>query len=268
MSINFVSISAVTDGSQLEEISKIYHGKGLSFPLAIGYQVSNKSINQGTQNTRQPRFVDLASLDRETRNLGFITAVHYYTRDNGTIIEDLERVIGSGVKSSLLQLNTLPSSLDILEKAKDMGFRIIFKVAVSNKQSSEGGYAIWKGENVQDVSSGQVDSLVNQVYDRRCCIDYAMFDPSHGTNLNLDLDENTLAIRFGKRIIANKELNHLGLVYAGGIKPSNIRQLTRMLYSFFPNRFSIDVESGVRTEDKLDLGLVRKYLVGCRDEVA
>jgi hypothetical protein len=265
MPINFVSVSAVTDANQLEEISRIYRAERLSFPVAIGYQVSNKSINQGAQNTRQPRFADLGIIDERTRGYGFITAVHYYTKDNTTILGDLERVIDSGVKPSVLQFNTLPPSLDVLRKVKNMGFKTIFKVAVSDKQSPQGGYAVWKGEGVQDISSGQINPLITQVCDRKEVIDYVMFDPSHGTNLDLVLDENSLAVRFGKGIISNRDLNHLGLVYAGGIKPSNVKTLTKTLNSFFPNRVSIDVESGVRTDDKIDLDLVRDYLIGYRD---
>lgn len=265
MTRNFVSVSAVSDAKQLEEISRIYCAERLSFPVAIGYQVSYKSINQGTQNTRQPRFVDLGGIDKRTREYGFISAVHYYTKDNTTILGDLEKVIDSGVKPSLLQFNTLPPSLDVLRKVKDMGFRTIFKVAVSDKQSPQGGYAVWKGEGVQDVSSGQVNPLITQVCDRKEVIDYVMFDPSHGTNLDLVLDENSLAVRFGKGIISNSDLNHLGLVYAGGIKPSNVRALIKTLNSLFSNRVSVDVESGVRTDDKLDLDLVKGYLIEYRD---
>jgi len=43
---------------------------------------------------------------------------------------------------------------------------IIFKMAVSDKQSPERGFAIWKGESVQDVGSGEAAPLVSQVYDR------------------------------------------------------------------------------------------------------
>lgn len=266
MANNFVSISAVSDRDQLAEISRIYQEERLSFPVAIGYQVSNKSINQDTQNTRQPRFLELKNLDKETRDYGFITAVHYYTKDNSTIVGDLEKISKNEIDPSitLLQFNTLPPSLDILTKVKEFGFKVIFKVAVSDKKTSQGGYAVWKGEGVQDVSSGQVYPLVSQVKDRSDYIQYAMFDPSHGTNLDLNLDENSLAIRFGKGIIKSPYLKELGLVYAGGIKPSNVKKITNLLNSFFPNKFSIDTESGVRTNDKLDLDLVRSYLINCR----
>jgi phosphoribosylanthranilate isomerase len=268
MSINFVSISAVSDNVQLKAISRVYQEEKFSLPLVIGYQVSNKSINQGTQNTRQPRFAELGELDKQTRDCGFVTAVHYYTKDNGTIINDLEKVVDLGISPqlTLIQLNTLPPSLDILSKLKEIGFNVIFKVAVSNKQSPQGGYAVWRGYGVEDVSNGSVDPLAVQVYHRREFIDYVMFDPSHGTNLELDLDENALAVRFGKEITSNRDLNHLGFVYAGGIKPSNVKQLTKSLNSFFPNRVSIDVESGVRRNDKLDLDLIRGYLIECNNQ--
>ena len=99
---------------------------------------------------------------------------------------------------------------------------------------------------------------------------YAMFDPSHGTNLDLDLDEESLAIQFGKTFTLDIELAQadLGLVYAGGIKPSNVRNVVRTLNSFFPNRFSIDTESGVMSDNRIDLNLVRDYLVGYRDEIS
>src|SRR3989344_1700862 len=106
--MNFVSVSAVSDREQLDNIARIYQQEGLNSPLVIGYQVSNKSINQGTQNTRQPKFVELGDIDKVTRDYGFITAVHYYTKDNSTILEDLEKVVDLGVEPSLLQFNTLP----------------------------------------------------------------------------------------------------------------------------------------------------------------
>jgi len=262
--MNFVSISAISDTNQLDGINKIYREEGFDFPLVIGYQVSNKSINQGTQNSRQPRFSDLGFLNRQTINYGLHTAVHYYTKDNATILQDLEKIIDLGINPSitLLQLNTLPFSIETLSKVKELGFNVIFKVAVSNKQTLQGGYAVWKGKEVQDVSSGQVEPLVAQVSDRLGLIDYAMFDPSHGTNLDLDFDENSLALKFGRSITDNPKLNEIGLVYAGGIKPTNVSKVSRVLHKTFPNRFSIDTESGVRIDDELNLGLIKDYLIG------
>jgi len=264
---NFVSVSAISDRRELAEINRVCKAERLQFPLAIGYQVSNKSINQGTQNPRQPKFSYLGELDKETRGYGLITAVHYYTKDNSTIVGDLERIIAIGVNPNLalLQFNTLLPSTEVLRKVKDMGFEVIFKVAVSDKQTPQGGYAVWKGEGVQDINSGETAPLVRQVYDRRDVIDYAMFDPSHGTNLDLDLNEGSLAIRFGKEVTALNDLNPLGLVYAGGIKPNNVKRITKALNSFFPNKVSIDTESGVRMDDNLDLGFVREYLVNYRE---
>ncbi len=262
MTDKFVAISGVSDDEQLKKIYEISQKEGLTFPISIGYQVSNKSINQGTQNPRQPMFTKLGDLSKQTLEYGFIPSVHYYTKNSQAIISDLEQIAQIGVdpNSALLQFNTLPLSEGALRKVKEMGFDIIFKVAVSDQKS--GGYAVWKGEGVQDVQDGEVNPLVNQVQERKEVIDYTMFDPSHGTNLDLDLNENSLAIRFGKEIVSRSNLNHLGLVYAGGIKPSNVAQVTKSLISFFPKeRISIDIESGVRTNNELNLDLVRDYLI-------
>jgi phosphoribosylanthranilate isomerase len=267
---NFVSISGITDRTQLQGIHKICQEEVFDFPIVIGYQVSNGSINRGTQNSRQPKFLDLEGLSAETFSYGFLPAIHYYTKDNSTILKDLEKIIKLRIldSNSLLQFNTLPPSTKILREVKRIGLEIILKVAVSNKQTPKGGYAVWKGKEVQDVKEGEVWPLITQVQARKDFINYIMFDPSHGTNLDLDLDEKSLAVRFGKEIISIEDLNHLGLVYAGGIKPSNVGRVAGALFSFFPARVSIDIESGVRDkENKPDLNLIRNYLVNFRETV-
>lgn len=261
---NFVSVSAVSDSGQLRGIRDICITENLGFPVAIGYQVSSKSINQGTQNSRQPKFSDLGDLSKMTLDYGLIPAVHYYTKDPSTVLGDLEKIANVGVdpQTALLQFNTLPLSPEVLRAVNEMGFKILFKVAVSNKQSSQRGYAVWKGEGTQDVERGNVEPLIAQIEERKDVIDYVMFDPSHGTNLGLNLDADSLAVRFGKSVVSKEQFSHLGLVYAGGINSVNVASLVNSLYSFLPrNRISIDAESGVRKNDKLDLNLIRNYLI-------
>ena len=268
MQKDFVSISAVSTIKQVGEIAEIVQKEDLPFQVVIGYQLSNKSINQGTQNLRQPKFVELRDLDRETKSYGLTTALHYFTKDNQTVVSDLEKIVRLGINPNLtlLQLNTLPLETENLVRIKDMGFKIILPVAVSNKK--DGGYAIWKGEGVQDVNSGEVEPLLEQVRERAKVIDYVLFDPSHGTNLELNLNEESLAVKFGRGIINEKRTKSLGLVYAGGIKPENVKELGKTLRGFFTKGVSIDVESGVRTDDFLDLKKVRDYLVGYQENDA
>ncbi|MBM3247730.1 hypothetical protein FJZ17_04310 [Candidatus Pacearchaeota archaeon] len=264
---SFVCISGVSETEQLRAIRKAYRERGLGFPLAIGYQLSNKSINQGTKNSRQPLFSKLGALVRETKSYGFLPSLHYYTKDNSTILGDIETIADQGIdpNETLLQFNTLPLSPEDLRKIDKRGFKVIFPIAISDRKSPAGGYAVWKGEGVEDVSEGNVQSLVQQVLARKDFIDYVMFDPSHGTNLELDLSEGSTSIKFGKQIIQDPSLAHLGMVYAGGISPENVAQIISRLLSFFPRqRISIDTESGVRTNDQLDLGKVSEYLVRCQ----
>ncbi len=260
-----ISVSGISSAEQIEAISDLNRlSNPHDFSIAIGFQLSNKSVNQGTQNPRQPKFSDLRELHERTYGSGLTTAIHYFTRDNSTTLGDLEKVADAVRPGfTLVQLNTLPPSEEILKKARGFGFEIILPVAVSNKQSPQGGYAVWKGEDVQDVKSGDVSELIYQISERKDSLLYALFDPSHGTNLSLDLSEDSMAIRFGKEIVSREDMRHLNLVYAGGINPENVKGITRTLNSFFPGRFSVDIESGVRDdENRLDLNLVKKYLEG------
>ncbi len=103
--------------------------------------------------------------------------------------------------------------------------------------------------------------LFSQVQEREHVIDYVLFDPSHGTNLGLDLREDGLAIQLGKKISSRDLMSHLNLVYAGGINPDNVGEITKTLHSYFPNRFALDIESGVRnSQNRLDMNLIRGYL--------
>lgn len=78
-----------------------------------------------------------------------------------------------------------------------------------------------------------------------------LFDPSGGRGLEAPA---------WPRPPAGAE-NRVG--YAGGINPSNVeRVLTRL--NERPGAYWIDMESGVRTDDRFDLALVRDVLVKCR----
>mgnify|MGYP006295194757 CR=1 FL=1 len=269
----FVSVSGITNDKELEDVARIREEEKIETPVVIGYQVSHKSMHKGTTNSRQPQFSELYSLVHKTDMLGMHSAIHYYAKSEEVIKDDLMKIksdLDTGMLSpALLQFNTLPPSPEIMQFAKDLGFYNIFKVAVSHKQTPDGGYAVWKGEEVQDVSNGFVRPLLNQVRERMPNIDYVMFDPSHGTNLELDLTEDSLARRFGTEIVVDPDFKDVGLVYAGGINPNNVSVLNKTLCSFFTQkRVSLDIESGIRPKNnKYDSDSVRGYLRNYEDSL-
>jgi phosphoribosylanthranilate isomerase len=260
MEKNWISISGVSNLNELDAIKQIYIDEDLDYPLVIGYQCSNKSINLGTRNPRQPFFSDLSNLDKKTQGHGFTTALHYFTSDNNTILPDIEKILLYNINPTLIQFNTLPPSQKILKFVRDMGLEIILKIPIADK--SKGGFKVWSGDVVEDVSYGNLNTLLNVVYERRNLIDYAMFDGSHGNNMQLDLSEESLAIRFGKELTTKKDFDKIGLVYAGGIKPDNVEIIAGLLDYYFKDRVSIDAEGGLRKNNILDMGLVRDYLAG------
>ncbi len=274
MVMNYVSVSGISAVGQLEKIGEIREEEKLGFPIVIGYQVSSKSINQGTANPRQPLFAELDRLSAETLRHGFFPAFHYYTKDDRKIIPDLELLAGHIGTPALLQLNTLPPDVGTMQRINDLGFQVILKAAVSNKD--QGGYKVWTGDAVQDAAKGNIDVLVNDIRQYAGLVAYVMFDPSHGTNLGLDVGSDSLAVRFGKRIRRLSEFDDVGLVYAGGIGPINVVTVVNSLCEELQSGFSIDTESAVRdivregdsvAKDELNLSQVREYLMNYQKTV-
>lgn len=61
---------------------------------------------------------------------------------------------------------------------------------------------------------------------------------------------------------------HVRLGFAGGIGPENVVSVVQAIRRVHPREFWIDMESNVRTDDKLDLVKVRKVLWLCASLVA
>jgi len=66
----------------------------------------------------------------------------------------------------------------------------------------------------------------------------------------------------------NLSIKHLR-GYAGGINPGNVESIVKQISASLPDgeRFWIDMESGVRTDDKFDLKLVQDVLESCQPYV-
>lgn len=260
MNRDFICVSGVTREEELHWISYFTYINNLD-NTAIGFQVSNSSINKGTTGERQSEFSELKNLVSLSRINGITPAIHYFTNDNETVLGDLETIasnIDMSCGSTLLQFNTLPLETSVLKEVKKMGFDTIFKIPVSNKEN-ERGYSILRGGDVQDVSSGEVAPLIEYAREVAQDVSYVMFDASHGTNLELDLSENSLPIRFGKGIRELGEMDNVGLVYAGGIGPDNVYDMMRTLGEYFPRGVSVDAESAVMSSDGLDRKKIGEY---------
>jgi len=265
----FLSVSAVRSKQELESIVRIRDRTKIKTPIAIGFQVSEKSINTGGTNNRQAPFGELPDLVKQANDWGLIPAIHYYSKNpDGFIGADLQKMADSGLfgyKPILFQFNTLPPNPLLLAGLQKEGVDVIFKVAVADK-TNEATPIVWRdGRNVVDVNTGDVNLLVQQVRDNFDFISYAMFDPSHGTDYKVDLNEERMGIKFGKAIITEPELDRIGLVYAGGISHRNVVKVVKTLSSYFGDRFSIDAESGLRDMGGLNMNKVRCYLENSAD---
>jgi len=247
---DYISVSGITSPEETRELflnirhiaMKKFIAQGYNFAhkdLVIGYQFSHKSIYEGPSNSRQLRIENTYQLMELNQFLGFDAGLHYYTKDFSTIIDDLDILLNKNKLSNfvtMLQFNTkTPIDVDILRDIKnEYNQRIIFKVPVEEE-----------GVNIIEKKDYTLDQLVQLVEERGDYIDYAMYDPSHGTGTEMDLNKATA---FGKEM---KKL-HKNIVLAGGFNPKNIEASLDRIILELGQEFSIDAEGGLR--DKLGEG--------------
>lgn len=256
----FVSISAVTSLDELKDIARIKDQLKPNFPVVIGWQLSSSSINDGTQNSRQPPFHEIKNLYKAALDNDIVSAFHYYTKDMNSMEDDLE-ILANKLnffdQVKLLQFNTLPPSEENLEVFRGFGFSPILKVPIADKRLAPKGY---QSHRVNDIRQAKADDLHSQARSVSGLINYVMFDPSHGVGLELGTSKDNLGIHMGHLITSDLGMNRVGLVYAGGIGPNNARNILSNLKRNFPRRVSIDSQSAIRTQDRLDSNKVKEYL--------
>lgn len=264
----FISISGVTNSDDLKTISRIAREEDTWERVVIGLQVSTRSINEGTRNPRQPSFGDIDRLIGITYELGMEPAIHYATRDLNTVIPDIKKMNDSLRYDVMLQFNTALPTQEILEFAREKGFQTIVALPLVDKSRPGGGYFAWKGKDSEDSRNTSAERLIERLLPIRKHVDYVLFDPSHGTGEVTNFGPESLAIQFGKNFfdprVTGNIFRDVDLIYAGGIGPDNVHEVARAIYSSgLPSeRVSIDSESNLRTDDKLDLDKVRLYLRG------
>lgn len=241
--MKFISISGVTTETQLEQIAEIKKDYAIfdkEYQLVIGFLASENTLSKKSS-ARRPKLADFPELVFKARQLGLIPALHYHTKTPTTIIDDIEvfyDLVDFDVSFNFLQLNVKNLNLEIVKNVAETfdETEIIYKIRDSYKRSVFGSQFLNETKVLKDY------------------INYYMFDPSHGKGDSFEINH-----------LRHYELipHFVNMVFAGGFSPDNI--IDRLLeISERHTDFSIDVESGVRTDDKLDMNKVRAYLKGCQ----
>jgi phosphoribosylanthranilate isomerase len=88
-------------------------------------------------------------------------------------------------------------------------------------------------------------------------VDAILIDSSKGRGIEFDVKKSV--VLFNKLRVLTKKVS---IGFAGGLNPKNVnRKIVQLKKGLGSNKFSLDVESGVRNEeDKLEIKRVKKYI--------
>lgn len=238
----YVGVAGITSRAQADAVLAAIP-PGFPRQVAIGVLASAKTLAGGVCNPRSPAPGTISEVfpdDPRALNL-----VHYFTRTTGDgLKEELCRAMAiGGINCHGLQLNIAWPDLDELQM-----FVAAYPAAWCPRVVLQLGPAAL--EAVDWNMHALVDRLREYVVER--AISDVLLDVSAGTGRDFN-DAKLISIVRALPIL-RAAYPDLGIVIAGGLSPRRLpdRALLRNV--------SIDVESGVRTDDALDDDKVRAFL--------
>ena len=211
-----------------------------SHQLMVGYAMTPSSLRD---NPIGPRYVALSSLPillLYTKNA--FNVIHYSTSNPGTL-DDLTKAlyfdeIYERELCRAVQFNTAVRPEEMIELKNSFSeLHCILPIHVVPT------WETW-GPTLQQVRAYPADSF--------------LLDESRGTGELFDVQQ---ASDF---YLALREVTDLPGGFAGGFTPENVRTRVRTLRKIVGEEFSIDVETGVRTNDQLDPAKAMRFVPEAR----
>ncbi len=251
--MNYVGITGITEEHQINYLKKFFRkNNASSHELMLGFLVSHKTATylltcgeEGFQNNPgNPRYPDINELSGLLKKCsdGVFKTIHYNTKNLGGLFKEL---------SAVLEYD------DIIDYCDGVQFNIVCP-PVSELKKIKKTYSDLKlifqwSHRVSEKASNEV--IAEKLGNNYSFMDYVLIDPSGGRGKEMDLSES---VEKYELLRSKGFVNNIG--FAGGLNPQNITSILSGLESFLENNdFSIDAESGLRTNNLLDLNKVSKY---------
>jgi len=240
MARNYVGITGCTTPLEVEQVLDCFNENGFSMesnhvPM-LGFLISPRNKDPSWHSARYPQLEIFDPLIEMAYGRAFVT-IHIDEKATSAWEEDLyyllEKIKQAGCIDGI-QVNVMHPKLEDIKKLRD-------KLIIMQYST--------------DYLSKNVDQAIDEFRPMARYIDYALIDPSRGAGIEIDVQNC---------IPHYKELRwNLGLRvgFAGGLNPENIEGMVRSIIEGADTRdFCLDVESGVRTNNQLDIVKVKDYL--------
>lgn len=208
-------------------------------PVMVGYALTPSSL---VDRPISPRYVslellpELLSLTRSHYNV-----IHYSSRAEESLaaltrILSFDDIYEQGLCRGL-QLNTRMTSCELFTlKDRFPALEVIFPLPIPERER-------WWSV-IEEVALHPVDAF--------------LIDPSGGRGLPFPLEVSA-------RLYCDlRAVTGLPGGFAGGFTPNNVHKRVTALRTLVGDDFSIDIETGVRTNDLLDARKVTEYALGAR----
>ena len=244
----YIGVTGLISKSEIQSTLELFASCGITLQTSripmIGILVTEETLRVGThrKKARYPPLKEIPELLKTAKGKCFAT-IHYHSKNPGFAEEigDLlcyKEIYENGLCRGL-QLNLAdPSSREIQKIRKSFPqLAIILQLNPSLLST-----------NVKWVS------FITE-HDYRM-LEYFLVDHSRGTGRPIDLTFATAVYK----ILKSRGVHH-GIGFAGGFSHINISNHIRYLRrELDTTNFSIDVESGIRTQNKYDLGKAEQYI--------
>lgn len=238
----------VTGFMTRKEVSEIlnYLPKGFldNFLFMVGVLVSSKTM-YGGMNKYSYKYPEIGNvkeifLDR----VGLLNLIHFCTddaEDGVKLLSQMKEVtLLGGVNCHGLQLNvSWPDSEIIRMYKEDFQDKVV---------------VLQIGASAMNVINNDSREFREKILSYESVVDYILIDPSGGRGMELDTEECFSYMNSVRGL-------NFGVGIAGGLSPSNVRNIVGDVLDKYRNWFNVDAEGQLRNKDgKLNIEIASNYV--------
>jgi hypothetical protein len=247
----------ITGATTIEEIDFIaeefekegFQGLNISHEPMIGFLVSSKTLqgeSSSAHATRYPPIKELGKLLSHAKKKGLFTAIHYTTRDQKTLADQVKKVLNKHYFNEVCDTVQLNIAWPALYEFKKIPFyyKKIFQA------------------NATSMDNKTPDEFANKLGPYAEELEYVLFDPSGGLGREFKIEN---LHPFYSKIKETYPAVKLG--FAGGFSGENLeRRLKEIFATTKSYDFSIDAEGKLRTDDDSRIGRekAKEYIAASR----